>query len=453
MPHRRRSPFFHAMRSALVFGLALMANCARPAPPRPPNLLLIVVDTLRPDRLGCYGHTRPTSPSIDSLAEDGLRFPHAYSTASWTLPSIVSIMTGLHPAAHGVDDPTRRLSHEARTLAEILRDEGYATAGIVSHVFVGSAFQLDQGFERFLESEAQGHDHISTPGVTRQALGALDRLTAGDRPFFLFLHFFDPHYTYVDHPGLDFGPKATARLAASEPIERLREIASTLTPEDIEYLTALYDEEIHVTDAGIGEVLARLREGGAFDDTLVVVTSDHGEEFLEHDWIGHTKNLYESVVRVPLILHGPGVERFASIVERPTSLASLRGMILSALGIEATPPTRTETPSESSVVCEVDFARFSLQNPLLESRKRAIVSEGYKLILDRSTGRMELYDVGADPRETHDLADALPETRDRLALLMDRRFRDLVDDRRAQDEVRLTEAELNRLRALGYLGK
>jgi membrane-anchored protein YejM (alkaline phosphatase superfamily) len=219
---------------------------------RPPNVLVIVVDTLRADHLGCYGHGRPTSPSIDALAASGVRFDRAYSAAPWTMPAVASMLTGLPPAAHGVESLQHMLPRDAVTLAERLTERGYVTAAVVSHLLISSRFHFDQGYAVFEEREAQGHDHVSTPGVTRTASTLLDLLARDERPFFLFVHYFDPHFNYRPHPEFGFAPPSVGSLDGTQGIDELRARLDELTPAEFGFLRDLYDEEIRLTDDGIG---------------------------------------------------------------------------------------------------------------------------------------------------------------------------------------------------------
>ena len=152
-----------------------------------PNVLLVVVDSLRADRLGCYGNSRATSPAIDSLARDAIRFEHAYATAPWTMPSVASILTGLYPSEHGVQHGFRKLALSHLTLPERLKARGYRTAAVVSHQLVGERFQFDQGFDAFSSDHARNHQYISTQGVTDQAIAQLEGLstTSPREPFLL----------------------------------------------------------------------------------------------------------------------------------------------------------------------------------------------------------------------------------------------------------------------------
>jgi len=214
-PHRH----LRALAAALALGATagFAAGCGgdrgaeRGGADAPANVVLVVIDTLRRDHLGLHGHARPTSPVLDRFAEGATVFDHAYATAPWTRPSVASMFTGLYPSAHGSMALNNMLPGGVETLAERFARAGYATAGIVSHVIISEKFGFDQGFALWDEEEAKGHDHLSTPGVTERALKALDAL-AGEEPFFLFIHYFDPHYEYLAHPEIGFDPARGASL-------------------------------------------------------------------------------------------------------------------------------------------------------------------------------------------------------------------------------------------------
>jgi arylsulfatase A-like enzyme len=447
-----------AARNALLASLltSLLA-CAQD----PPNVLLIVVDTLRADHLSCYGSPRSTSPAIDALAVEGARFTRAYATGPWTKPSIASIFTGLYPSTHGVTRIPRRLPEHIPTLAENLSSQGYATAGVVSHTLIGSGYGFARGFDTYLESESRGAEHVSTQAVTAQATGLLEELAAGDRPFFLFVHYFDPHYTYRRHPDYGFAARGAGRLRGGESVRALRRIEASMTPEEIQLVRDLYDEEIRYTDEGIGRLLAALRERGPELRTWTFLMADHGEEFLEHGHLGHTRTLFEELVRVPLIIRGPGAPR-GTRIDRPVSLVSVFASILEIAGIEAgdTGPGPSLLPVLANGVdpslpppfFEVDFVPLLEANADNESHKRGLVTAEFKLIEDTTTGNRSLYDLGSDPGETIDLAEQRPELLHRLTDVLHATARGVASPGRVAREMPLSEDQIARLRELGYVG-
>ena len=259
------------MARGLGAGLAacLVVACGQPSDQ---NLLLIVVDTLRADHLGSYGHGRSVSPEIDELASAGVRFERAYATAPWTQPSVASMLTGLYPASHGADRLLRVLPASADTLAERLQKAGYATAAVVSHYLLGPRFGFDQGFETFVYGNAVDAGRFSTPGVSARANELLDRFARQKRPFFLFLHYFDPHYSYERHPHYGYAAEdGGGRLDGEQSVEELRALDPPPDAAEAAFVRDLYDEEIRFTDAGIGRVLDRLERLGLADDTVVVL--------------------------------------------------------------------------------------------------------------------------------------------------------------------------------------
>lgn len=396
--------------------LVLATGCGGREAEAPANVVLVVVDTLRRDHLSLHGHHRPTSPELDRFAASAAVFERAYATAPWTRPSVASIFTGLYPSGHRAMALNNLLSPEVETLAEGFTRAGYATVGIVSHVIVSERFGFSQGFALWDEEEARGHDHLSTPGVTERALAALDALVDEGRPFFLFVHYFDPHYAYRAHPEIGFEPSRGGELHGGEDIEDLRARRATFGPEELEYLRARYDEEIRFTDAGFGRLLARLEAAGVVDRTVVAVTADHGEEFMERGWIGHTRTLYEELVAVPLVVRGrAGAPGHGQRVGRPVSLVSLAPTLLELAGLDAS-DRRFEGPSLAPFVQGGDppptgnvFAEVDFRGPVAkQARKKAVIGPRFKLIRDDRRGRVELYDLENDPGERTNLARRAP---------------------------------------------
>ena len=260
--------------------------------PRRPNVLLISIDTLRADRLGCYGSTRGTSPRIDELAAQATVFEAAHSSSAWTLPSLCTLMTGLAPSTHGATQLDSMLPPEHRTLAEHLLRAGYDTAIVASHIFLTEHYGLQQGFnlvdEELLVAASDFNRSITSPQVSERGIRFLDAKALGAQaaghstatPWFLWLHYFDPHAEYMKHEGIS---------------ERF----GTETQSD------LYDGEIAFTDLHVGRVLEALQRTGLAENTVVVITADHGEEFGEHGQQRHGNHLHQEVVRVPLIVQLP----------------------------------------------------------------------------------------------------------------------------------------------------
>ncbi|MHC4845367.1 MAG: sulfatase, partial [Planctomycetota bacterium] len=317
-----------------LFALVLLLGCSEA--PAHPNILLITVDTLRADHLSLAADpadsARPTSPRLDALAADGVVFLAAASPRAKTTPAIASLMTGLYPHEHGVRDLTSTLPGDVPVLAEALRRAGYATGAIIGNTVLRRELAgLDRGFDLWVQDlpQTQGVPPDDVPQRIADSLtdGALSALgldggpgdLGADRPWFLWLHYMDPHGLYDppsghrlferDEPEYLPSPPDVARPAHRQWVAGYNVPDAAITPDgavDVAVVRDLYDGEIHFADAEIGRLLDRLADAGRLDDTLVVVTSDHGESLGEHDyWFEHGRYAYEPTTRVPLILRLP----------------------------------------------------------------------------------------------------------------------------------------------------
>jgi hypothetical protein len=265
------------------------------------GVVLISIDTLRRDHVGAYGYPKPTTPRLDALAQKGLLAQDAVSTSSWTLPAHLSMLTSADPGAHGGVDHEHKFNGRLATLPGTLQKAGWATHAVTSHLYVSRTYGLDAGFDHL-----DFHQDRKATETADKAIALLERV--GDRPFFLFLHFYDPHWHY-DPPEKFRALFATGYQGPQTGLWQSfkDKTRATTKPEELQHLLALYDGEIRYTDDEVGRILDHVAASGLSGSTLVVVTSDHGEEFLEHGSWEHQKTLYEEVVRVPLIVHGPGV--------------------------------------------------------------------------------------------------------------------------------------------------
>ncbi len=444
----------------LLIALPLLVACG-PGEEERKNIVLIVVDSLRADRLSLFGHGRPV-PGIDALAREGTSFERAYATAPWTKPSVASMLTGLHPTSHGVTNTRAVLDESVLTLPEILEDAGYATAGVVSHHFVGKKFRFHQGFDEWDQETARGHRYISSQEVTKKSVAFLRSVADRPGPFFLFAHYFDPHYDYRDHPGIDYAAATAGRLDGSRGIGALRKMVSDMTEAERGFLLDRYDEEILFTDAMIARLLTRLERLGLADETIVAFTVDHGEEFGERGWLGHMRTLYEELMHVPLVLRGPGVPS-AHTIEHPVSLVDLAPTLLELAGVDPSgrgfegrslvPLLSGLAPPPAHVFLEVDYEGAEEGAPgLATTRKKAVVAGSFKLIRDDRTGAIELYDLENDPDERTDLVSRDPSRAAELSSVLERHLAELTAGARIAEERSFTDEELDDLRELGYVG-
>lgn len=298
----------------LVLGLCGMPLGCRDdqsGPPDRPNIILITFESLRADHVGCYGYERATTPTLDALSREAILFPNAYSVTSWTLTSHASIFTGLYPRAHQVIRPRDRLASVYVTAAEVLQDAGYQTAGLISGPYLRQAYNLHQGFEIYDDSASSvtnnvAHDDIANPTLERRVTKFLTEQRSSDRPFFLFLYIWDPHYDYIPPPPFDtmFTPPDAERVNVRN-YEIVSDVHRGITAGQLAYVLSQYDGEIRCTDAMLGRLFAQLREQGLWDRTALIVTADHGEEFFEHGNKGHKNNLHVESLHVPLLVKPP----------------------------------------------------------------------------------------------------------------------------------------------------
>ncbi|MBW2290844.1 MAG: sulfatase [Deltaproteobacteria bacterium] len=422
------------MRPANRWGLALwigiaaivLVGCERDQTDKAlgPNVLLIVVDTLGADHLGSYGAKGGFSPNLDRLASEGKRFANTYATAPWTQPSMASLFTGRMPSTHAVENMPAQLAEEHSTLPEHFEEAGYQTQGIISHFLLGRKFGFAQGFADYDQRAVLDHTGISSEKVTDAAVEWLKYRTP--EPFFLFVHYFDPHFVYNDHPEIDLAGDYEGPVEPAMPIWDLRNLRGDLNASDIEYLVSLYREEISFTDHHVGRLIQFLDEAGLSRDTLVVFTSDHGEEMMEHGWIGHTRSLYGELLRIPLFIRQPGVIA-PGVVETPASLIDI-APTLDELVLDTAPDPGFEGKSLAALLFDrpADFARRRLYSEVsLEAKddsgqgkprraekaalKSALLGERWKMIHDRKNDEFEVYDVQADPGDHENLWGADPD--------------------------------------------
>lgn len=430
---RRGAPLSLAVALA-----ALIAACGSGPERAIRNVVLVSLDSLGAVHVGSYGYERDTTPTLDRLAEQGTLFENAYAQQVWTLTSHLTMVTGLYPQAHGASKE-RPVSPGAVTLAEILRGQGFRTAAFTG---IGGYAGPDSGLGRGFELYRVGRSHAPADNVDRlRWLEEQARLRDADpeHRFFLFAHYFDPHsdvHTEVPYQvpdpyqhrylpnGLDWARRGDTALLA-----RLQE-EGDVNERDREVLTALYDGGVRFTDEeGLAPLLRKLEELGFVDDTLLVVTADHGEEIFEHGHCTHQQP-YEETSRVPLVMRGPGIPtgvRVSPLVE----LVDLQPTILSLLGIEApanvqghdlSPLLRGEpveprvayvdgifggappylTHKQSNLTVEIDGSRWSYVN-MVHDRSE----DGARVFETRSPG--ELYRLDEDPGQLENLRAEHPE--------------------------------------------
>ena len=392
----RPRPIARRVHLAVAIVLATLGCGREAAPPHPYNVLLISLDTVRRDLLGCYGrrpaHAPTVSPSpvLDRMARDGVQMLDAYAPSSWTLPSHISLLTGEPPLVHGIETEAWALDPATPTLAEILHRHGYRTSGFYSAPYLAPHWGFDRGFDRYqavygaelraaseraaeirtqVERAAAGHEWaryddlkwkqtgiegelnkaseraVTSAELADGVIAELARLAPDPHPWFVFAHFFDAHCDYVPPPPYDrtFDPDyqgtitgtgciAGPAIASPDP-DRPGGLIRAISDRDLEHVVALYEGELAWIDVNVGRILAALDARGLASKTLVVVVSDHGEEFFDHGNLGHRHALYEESVRVPLLLRLPGTLPAGATVAGPVSLTDVLPTVLDVLGL------------------------------------------------------------------------------------------------------------------------
>lgn len=389
------------MPRRLALGLALtLLACGAPDTPARPNVLLISLDTLRADRVGSYGYARDTTPFLDTLASRGVRFSHAFINTHCTPQSHATVFTSLYQEGHGVAmHPAEQrwqryvLSDERETLAEILHDAGYLTLAVTEGGFMSHKFGFDQGFEEFYDG-ARSVDQ----GVIR-LLRMLRHHAEDPRPVFALLHTYEVHAPYM--PPQDYRARFGWEESPYEAtVEKIKEIRAAGSPEkDVRYLSDMYDAELRFTDDTLRGLFDELSALGFLENHLVVVMSDHGEEFDEHGELSHRDTLYEELMRVPLFVTGTGIAA-GRVDERMASLVDVAPTILARLGIAA-PVRQDGRDLLAAPADEPDPAVFAQ----IGRRRHAVRTRRWKLIDTLSPEpRVELYDLADDPGEREDLS-------------------------------------------------
>ena len=428
-----RAPRFTAFLPLLL--LLPAAGCSE-EPPRAKNVILISIDTLRPDHLGCYGYERGTSPAIDRFAAQGAVFEDCSSTAPWTLPGHASMLTGLYPSTHGVKHHERSLPDDCLSLATLLGRAGRKSMAVVNSHNIGTRdFGLDQGFDVFKyvpemdqvpgETTPDGFPKIQIVNrgrlITKLARDLIDE--HGADPFFLFLHYYDVHTDFTAKPEYEErfvepydGPLTRDGQLLTPQLSGYRKRDQSITDDDARWLRQKYDAEIAQLDDVLGGFFDFLKEKGLEDDTLVVITSDHGEEYGEHGGALHGRSQYQELLAIPLILRGPGVpagQRYSqsvSLVDVAPTILRLAGVRQEheTDGIDASLAWRAPQgwPTTRPLFGEADHNNWITHDG--ERKNYADVTRMVrigddKLHFNTLTQRFELYDISEDPWEQEDL--------------------------------------------------
>ena len=446
-------------------GAALLLGCgcwsdpaAGPVPQsdrRSPNVLLVVVDALRTDHLGVYGYPLPTSPNIDALAAESVTFTHALSHSTWTKPSIATLLTSLYPAQHQIgrvafEDSdgyrTDVLSRRLRTLPERFRNGGYTTAALGANLHIKRKTGFGQGFDHFVSIRLETAFELNS-----RLRSWLEQV--GDRPFFAYLHYMDAHWPYRRTlPGRQ-GQFGHTMIKPPPPDHWPRVgpwAEQFLNEASLSALRALYDQEIAFLDDAFGELLGWLRETGAYENTVVVVTADHGEGFYEHGELQHGFEPFEEVTRVPLLIRLPTwMEIETTTIDDPVGLVDLMPTLLDLAGLQ--PPRRAEGRSLLPLLRQGELEGRPVY--LEHAGTFGLRGSTHKLLV-AADGEVRCYDLRTDPQELVPLPDPLPPECRILGEGLTVLKAQLEASQRIQEPteaVPLEPEELEALRSLGYL--
>ena len=415
-----------------------------------PNIILIILDTLRADHLGCYGYKRDTSPYIDKLSEEGALFSCAFSQGGYTLASIPSILTSKFPLSWGWPTDEYRLSEDEITLAEILKKHGYITAAFTGGGFTSYLYGYAQGFDLY-----EDNDLGSTGNVKQVVFNWLEQNKK--RPFFLFLH------TYAIHDPFDppepfngiYAPQYQGHLKDMSLDASLFDRIDRENSEDIDYIISQYDSEIRYCDSLIGELLKEIEELGLDSSTIIVLTADHGEDLMEHNTISHA-DIYDTGIHVPLILRYPPLIPKNKRVDSLVRSVDILPTILDILGIS------TENSGEGLSLLPLIFDLkkqterlvFSMGFNTKEGLKKRVSlrNKDWKLIYTVEENSYELYNINDDPKE---LNNVVSTEKDQFKILKETLNDYLgqfeLDRKKDEDNIILDKETKQELKSLGYI--
>jgi len=452
----------------------------------PPHIILITLDALRADHLSCYGYTKISTRHIDQLAEDGYLFAQLSAPASWTTPSMMSMLTGQYPSVHGCTDLAHSAAKGVLSIAQILQSYGYRTSAIVANETLSHQFGFSRGFDQYMEygdleiikgfkstriyylvkrfksillGGGQGYGGLGVMENTTEWTAHQVRSFLNDRhdgPFFLWIHFLDPHGPF--QPPKKYIPGGYEPGDISWRYLQKQNRKYDYREGDRKSVLNLYDGEILYVDEKLGEIFSLVKKKDWYDNALIILSSDHGEEFWENGVLGHLYTLYNEVLHIPMILKLPRQLTTPSssnrIIPLPASLTYLPRTILDVLGIDGFEQfgpvsllgiIKGEIRSQSPV-----FSEITVRNPALKK----IRTTDFSLIYDFKSDKRELYHLLDDPDEVREVSDQYPEQTKDLSDTLINWVKQMQIDKKQYGEAKsigMDQGTVERLRALGYL--
>src|SRR5580704_927988 len=439
-------------------------NGWRASPDNRPNIILLSIDSMAARHLGCYGYSRKTSPAMDRLAASGVLFENVIAQTNWTKPSLTSLHTSLYPSVHKTDsrgetgdrtDEQARnraniLDARFRTIAQEFKAGGYATAGLSNGGYAHSFFGFGRGFD-YYENEGGGLKSCSyrmlqwvlkNPGV----------------PFFTWMHAWDIHFPYMDRPPYNsmFTSGLAEILLDAATRYKVNNGERKLSASELEFLEGMFDGAIKYVDDLIAAFLRELERLGLSENTILVITADHGEAFQEHGFVEHTECLYGEVLQVPLIMVGPGLEK-GRRVKSQVRLIDIMPTLLDLAGLSP--------QSDIQGVSLLPWIKGSMKNDLVAASEtergggQVAISDGHhKMIKHKADGHAEIYDLVMDPKEKADIGSSDSELRVKMEGLLsawERETRYRADkywlDNEGAENTEMSAEVVGRLKDLGYL--
>ena len=466
-----------------------------------PNIILISIDTLRADHLTCYGYHKKTTPNIDRIANEGTIFLRNYSTGVWTPPGHASMLTGLYVSEHGVYGENR-LSESIPTIAVKLKENGYQTAGFVNNSQVGELVGFEKGHDTFVEvwkgikpkstieriinglhrriKSGLGYEDMGAGKTNRLFANWIENHIDKNKPFYTFLHYIEPHNPL--NPPRSYKNKYLKQAYKRIDAEKIKKVAYNplicfvedlnLNEEEIEVLKLLYDAEIAYTDSKIGEIVSMLKRNNVYDDTMIIITSDHGEHFGEHGFWSHVASLYNEVLHVPLIMKFPkGIKRISEVNEC-TQLVDIFPTVMEVTGVSKDDLNNTSgvslvygssnnTKFHNHLFSEWEgrvpyFIQSKLDKPgssvdldRIKSRMW-MVSDGKYKYISIENGQKELFDLNNDVNEQNNLYDQYREIASEMEAVLDK-WRKTSCQKTDKEQREVDEETKKNLEALGYM--
>jgi arylsulfatase A-like enzyme len=463
---------FRVAAALVLLPAAIFALLRLRGPESPPNIVVIVMDTVRWDHLPCYGYDRNTAPNLTALIKSSRIYTNAYSVSSWTAPAHASLFTGLYPPSHRTTQQYWRMGDDLTTVAEILSEHGYRTIGLVGNPMLSSEFNFHQGFAEYFQtwkaSPRRGEEH-SIPARLETSLATLPP----EKSVFVFINFIEPHSPYTSSGPFRnrFVSDPSIPITANDWTNHYTG-SSVFSDAELRHLGELYDAEILYADHLVGRTIDILKANDRWENTVFVVTSDHGENIGDHGHMDHVFSLYESTIKIPLIVRYPKLVSSGSTDAEPTQLTDIPPTVMRMAGIghkdlnlQGVDLLERGARKGRPIFCQYYrpkqalglFPRQMVAEKLVPYDRHldAVIFNGKKLILG-SDGKNELYDLTSDPGETvnqigvdeyNGHAQGLNELMKGLMV----KYRPGSERENVVDEIQLDQETIEALKSLGYI--